>query len=112
MDKKDKLDPFANLGPPGIVRRFREETMPRPVVEALAKVFTDTGKKLRAGQRLVDAAIEAGDIARGVAAPAHVHEAPKRKPGRPKSDKPKPWEGICSKTEWYRRRKAGKLDAL
>ena len=79
MDKKDKPDPFANLGPPGIARRF---SLP----EAVAETLKAADKKLRA-ERLAEAAIKA-------------------KPGRPKSDKPKPWEGICSKTEWYRRRKA------
>ena len=111
--KADKPDPFANLGPPGIARRF---SLP----EAVAETLKAADRKLRA-ERLAEAAIKADDIVNQwqeaiseaiVQTPgADAAEAPKRKPGRPKSDKPKPWEGICSKTEWYRRRKAGKLDA-
>ena len=112
MDKKDKPDPFANLGPPGIAKRFATPI----VAKAVEKVFIDAERKLmRSLTAEVNAANEAEERERLQFREQMLAELrviaegkQKRKPGRPKSDKPKPWEGICSKTEWYRRKKAGK----
>jgi hypothetical protein len=76
MNKRpDKTDPFPNLLAPNMARRFR------PAIELKGGGIDPPCAEV---ERLM-----AGDVRRGR--------------GRPKTVKP--WEGICSKSEWYRRKK-------
>jgi hypothetical protein len=94
LAKVDKDDPFPRLARPELARRYREVDPPRHVIgidpaTSTAGVFAvdDDGALTSPKVEEAKAAIEAV-------------EAKKR--GRPKSGKAKPWDGICSKSQWYR----------
>jgi len=82
-DKKDKPpERFSNLGPPGMARRFAAPA---------------------ADKRLVKAAVETGDIARGVRAPARAYPA---KPDKPATERKRKAKAALAKAEAKKPKKA------
>ena len=101
MDKKEKKpDPFASMGPPGIMRRFRHLT-----AEVHAANEAEENDRLQSREEMLK---ELKVIAEKAHA-ANEREHKKHAGGRP-AKVGRPWEGICSKTEWYRRQKREKAD--
>ena len=97
--ESEKGDPRPGLGRPGLSRRFAEieDRLDQKVALRWA-TYSEVDKALDlhdppAAKRMETArtALAAGE---------------KRGRGRPKTAKP--WAGICSKAEWYRREKAKK----
>jgi len=107
MDKKEKKpDPFASMGPPGIARRFGAvptEEDPTRKRERVVPLLQETKLTDQANDKATWLAEERKKIAE--AALVQLEDKPKHAGGRP-AKVGRPWEGICSKTEWYRRRKA------
>jgi len=91
-EAKDKPDRFANLGPPGIARRF-------------VRAGSEPPKQSGGSEPAAPVAQSKRKIAKAALATAEAKPSRKHAGGRP-AKIGKPWEGVCSRAEWYRRRRA------
>lgn len=104
--ESEKGDPRPGLGRPGLSRRFAEieDRLDQRVALRWA-TYSEVDKALDEMAKGLDLhdppAAERMETARTALAAGE-----KRGRGRPKTAKP--WAGICSKAEWYRREKAKK----